>query len=60
MCVCDVVQVHLATLRWLMTSQGTAKPRCSAVLGRGRPLLCASPLLVSGEGLGYELGGMKV
>ena len=33
-----------------MTSRGTARLRCSAVLGRGHPLLCASPLLVSGEG----------
>ena len=47
-----------------MTSQGTARLRCSAVLGRGHPLLCASPLLVSGEGWSvqrYELhvGGME-
>ena len=44
-----------------MTSRGTARPRCSAVLGREHPLLCASPLLVSAwEGVGYELGRMKV
>ena len=46
-----------------MTSRGTARPRYSAVLGRGRPLLCASPLLVSEKGLGvqrYKLGGMKL
>ena len=33
-----------------MTSQGTARLRCSAVLGSGHPVLCASPLLVSEEG----------
>ena len=47
-----------------MTSRGTARLRCSAVLERGHPLLCASPLLVSGEGWSvqrYELhvGGME-
>lgn len=41
-----------------MTSRSTARPMCLALLGRGLPSLCASPLSVSGaSGRGCERVG---
>lgn len=42
-----IMQEHLATLRWLMTSLAIARPNCLNMLARRHPSLSASPPWVS-------------